>query len=75
MERANGILKDKIAKIQADSEGRLTWVDALPIALMALHSQTNRLTHLSPHEMLTGRPLPLPQYRPMQEEKGRLQWC
>lgn len=63
LERANGVLKTIIAKIMANSNGRLTWVDALPLALMFMHSQTNRLTHLTSNEMLTGRPMPLPQCR------------
>ena len=63
MERVNGIVKAKVIKIVCDSKGRLTWVDALPLALMALRSQANRIMHLTPHEMLTGRPMPLPYLR------------
>ena len=32
-------------------------VDALPLALMTYHMQTNSNMYLTPHEMLMGRPM------------------
>ena len=65
VERVNGILKAKINKICQDAN--LNWIDALPLALMCYRSQESRITHLSPHEMLTGRRMPVPQIRGQSE--------
>ena len=54
---AGEVKKRKIGK-------KMTWVTALPLALMAMLSSPSSSTLLSPHELVTGRPMQGPHSPP-----------
>ena len=72
MKKVNGNLKAKMNKICVDTG--LNCVDALPLALMHYRMQENRVTHLNPHEMLTGQPMPVPRMRGPYGEHSLTHW-
>lgn len=55
MERENATVKLKLAKLWTG----LTWVKALPFVLTEMRGSPRAITNLSPHEILTGRPINL----------------
>lgn len=58
VERVNGMLKAKLTKITTSTG--LDWVTALPLALLYLRGRASRSSGLSPFEILTARPMPIP---------------
>lgn len=58
VERHNGILKNKLAKLCAETG--LKWTVLLPLALMSMRSTPIRKHNLTPHEIITGRPMTVP---------------
>ncbi|XP_046696840.1 uncharacterized protein LOC124380119 isoform X1 [Silurus meridionalis] len=60
VERANRTIKDKIRKAMHAS-GSKNWLHALPLVLADMRMTTQvALDHLSPYELVLGRPFPLP---------------
>ncbi|XP_056371414.1 uncharacterized protein LOC130266110 [Oenanthe melanoleuca] len=58
VERMNGTLKRQISKICQETS--MTWVQALPVALLRIHIQPRRRGNISPYEILYGRPYQSP---------------
>lgn len=58
VERMNRTLKEKLAKIM--SQTKMTWLQALPLALLAVRQTVNKMTGFAPFELLTGRLMPGP---------------
>lgn len=58
VERLNGMIKSKLAKITTSTG--LDWVSALPLVLLHLRARATRSTGLSPFEILTARPMAIP---------------
>ncbi|XP_076838275.1 uncharacterized protein LOC143483318, partial [Brachyhypopomus gauderio] len=56
VERANQTIKTKLAKVCA--AGDMDWVQALPLVLMSMRATPTGEYNLSPHQLMTGRPMP-----------------
>ncbi|KAJ1125406.1 hypothetical protein NDU88_003838 [Pleurodeles waltl] len=58
VEHLNGLLKNKISKLCVTMNKN--WLYCLPLALYALGNQPGSDHHLTPHQIVTGRPMPTP---------------
>ncbi|KAG6923413.1 Pr gag-pro-pol, partial [Chelydra serpentina] len=58
VKRQSGILKNKLAKICAETN--VKWPHVPPLALISMRATPNLKTGLSPYQILKGRPMRLP---------------
>ncbi len=54
VERSNRTIKTRLSKMHQEG---VPWVEALPAVLCSMRASPNRSVGLSPHEIITGRPM------------------